>query len=98
MKYFMVQSDIRDRDYEYQHLYIVSSETDLPDEATAHLTSWNYGTEFDPDDDHNDFQWDCERLVRDSVRCEIKPEHIDVLRNYLPMIDWQFVNRDKEES
>lgn len=96
MKYFMAQSDIRDGDCEYQSLYIVSSETDLPDTAATQLTAWNYGLELDPDD--TDFQWCGERLVRDSVRSEVDPEHVDVLRNYLPMINWQLIKQDGDES
>lgn len=96
MKYFMAQSDIRDGDYEYQSFYIVSSETDLPNTATAQLTAWNYGLELNLDD--TDFQWCGERLVRESIRSEINPEHIDVLKNYLPMINWQLVKQNGDES
>ena len=96
MKYYMAQSDIRDGDYEYQSFYILSSKTDLPDTATAQLTAWNYGLELNLDD--TGFQWCGERLVRESIRSEINPEHIDVLKNYLPMISWQFIKQNGDES
>lgn len=93
MNYHLVASEIKHGECEYEQLYLLKVEGELPDDADYQLTSWNWGwcEDFDPDDDG----WLdlCERWVRDYVKQPVSEDQYSVLSEYLPTIPFNFNDR-----
>ena len=89
--YHLVTSEIKHGECEYEQLYLLKVEGELPDDVDYLLTTWNWcGWEedgFDSDDGWLDLG---ARWVRDYVEQPVSEEDYLVLCKYLPTVPFDF--------
>ena len=80
MKYYLIESEIKDGFAEYWNRYIISSETEAPDHAEIEISVWNWT----PSGKFNGRRFDeGERLVYDRIVSEIPESEIEIASKYL---------------
>ena len=80
MKYYLIQSEIRDGEAEYWDKWIISCETDPPEHADLEISAWNYT----PCGKFNGRYFDeGTRWVRDYILTEIPESEIKIASKYL---------------
>ena len=91
MTYHLVASEIKHGECEYEQLYLLKVEGELPDDVDYQLTSWNWGGWEQDDLDLYSGWYDLgERWVRDYVKKAVSEEDYSVLCEYIPTITFDF--------
>ena len=99
MKYFIVKSDIKHGEYEYTNNYIIKTNGDLPDDANFQLTCWNYRLDYMEEDITED-GWleDWYRMFYDTVEDELTDQQVAVLKDFMAVIEFDFVSKEKKHE
>tara|TARA_R100001443_G_scaffold2185_1_gene7381 strand:- start:5 stop:310 length:306 start_codon:yes stop_codon:yes gene_type:complete len=80
MKYYLIESEIKDGWSEYWNKFIISCETEAPDHAELEISVWNWTPRGKFDGRYFD---DCERLVYDRIIDEIPESEIGIASKFL---------------
>ena len=83
MHYYLIRSRVLHGECEYEHQYIIASESYAPDDADDRITVWNWGDEFCWSYNYYDLG---HRGVYDSIQVKIHESEIEVLRKYIQVI------------
>ena len=79
MNYYLIKNHIIDGECEYEHQYIIASESYAPDDADDRITVWNWGGGYSWSYGRYDLG---ERAVFDSIEVKIPENDMEVLRKY----------------
>jgi hypothetical protein len=83
MHYYLIKSHIIHGECEYEHQYIIASESYAPDDADDRITVWNWGGGYSWSYDRYDLG---DRGVFDSIEVKIHESEIPLLKKYIPII------------
>ena len=80
IKYYLIESEIKEGEAEYWNKWIISSETEAPDHADLEISVWNWA----PYGQFNGSYFDeGTRWVRDYIITEIPESDIKIASKYL---------------